>query len=580
MAENTAGRDALVSLRLVARVLGAYVVLLVVAAIGLGRWLTLDFREIPRGPYVVTAWRDGARVARAVVTERPESALATERATSGTTVVIERVGGEARAVVVGPVSFALSFRPGRDGVHVSFRGRDAYLTSDELVHDRLVRKGPRVGWLELGRRVDPGSVLARLGRELRADPKELWREATFRRFVSTRSVVAEGASAPLRREPLTANALATTAKSIGLFLSSRVDSEGYFTTEGLLRSRGPYDWELHARAIAALAEAARLVDEIKLRVAARRAVRRLHDMTRRCGEHECVGTGDVVETSVSVAAIDAYATMAGPMRAQALIEATRPLADFVRSQQRPSGDFAWGYDRKAKKMVEHREHTTELTANAVSALAFAYTIGRNPADLAAAQRGVAALARTQRWLPRSRPVLVWSAICSALGKVRRRGAPDPDALARCSRWALGIQGSQARPDQLDVAGGFAGGLFETPTTISTAEVALGISGALEYELGPGNHDEKVIRALAVELSHAIEFLEDQYLPGNRAYRFSPSTASFGAVAEGPFTADASLESTVSAGSAMLRYLSIMESRDPARRKFEAGRKKAPPPVLR
>jgi hypothetical protein len=68
------------------------------------------------------------------------------------------------------------------------------------------------------------------------------------------------------------------------------------------------------------------------------------------------------------------------------------------------------------------------------------------------------------------------------------------------------------------------------------------------------------------------------LPGNRAYRFSPSTAAFGAVAEGPFTTDASLESTVSAAQAMLRYLSLMESRDPARRKFDSGKKKAPPPV--
>jgi hypothetical protein len=566
-----------VSFRAIFRLFGAYIALVVGGALALHFSLTLDPSRSPRGPFVVTAWRDGVRTGRAVVPSNPERTLSSEREIPGTTLVVDRIVDEAPALESGSISFALSFLPGRDGLHVTFRGRDVYLTRDDLTHDALYRE-LRVGSADLGRRLDLGSVLARLGCELHASPDELFREGRFRRFVSTTSAsTGRVPEATPSEATLTPSALALSAKRLAMFLSSRVDADGTVQLGDLVPRGTHYDWALHARLVETLADASRVLDDVKLRVAARRALRRLHDATTHCGGHECIGEGDVIDTRASVETLAADAKMAGSFRAQAFMEATKPLAEFVRSQQKAGGDFAPRYDVRAQKsLTAATDGSAELTARAVRALLFAYAFTHDEADLVAAQRGVASLVRTERLLLTRRPLAIWSAVCSALGDGARRGAPSAWGVERCASWALDtgrLQWSNSAPE---LAGGLAQSPFQTPETQPTAAFALGVVGILEAELGR-SHDEERIRALALEAVKALAFLDRQALPGPRRYLARAAAFELGPVADGPLTTGASFESTESAANAMLAYLSLMEKRDPLRAKF-GKRAKAPPPV--
>ena len=91
--------------------------------------------------------------------------------------------------------FALSFEPDRDGVRATCRGRDAYLTRDDLRRGAAYRP-LMVGWLDFGLRLERERVLELLSRELGCPKTELASDGHLRRFVTARLPAPETPETP------------------------------------------------------------------------------------------------------------------------------------------------------------------------------------------------------------------------------------------------------------------------------------------------------------------------------------------------------------------------------------------------
>src|SRR6185503_8191230 len=168
--------------------------------------------------------------------------------------------------------FALSVRPGREGVLAKYEGRVGYLTPDDLASSHCYRSTLSVGWLRFGVRIDPGTVVARFSRELHTTPAELWKRGTFRRFVASHGATGERPAAKPAEAPVTPKDLATDVKRAADFLAGRVDDDGRLDLRGTVAKKD-YDWALHARVVVLLARASAILEDRSLRAAARRAAR-------------------------------------------------------------------------------------------------------------------------------------------------------------------------------------------------------------------------------------------------------------------------------------------------------------------
>lgn len=548
----------------------AYCALLAAAFVGLWVWLSLDLDRPPKGPEIVSAWRDGKRVARRVTTGSSAAAVA-ELGSENVTVVVERVVDDGPVVTLHPSLLALSFVAGRDGVWVSFRGRDAYLTPDDLLSHGLYDPGSTAPNRALRRGIDVPGALRLLARDLGCSPDELAAEGRLRRFVVEREVRSPSpAPATKRSARPTVEELERAARAAARFLAGNLGKDGLFRYE-LKATTGEvipgYNWPRHGGATLFLAEAAVYFDDRRLLQAARRAARRLRDATTlRCGKHACIGEGDQVDVGSAALAALGYAVLAS--RDKSFRKPLAELSAFLRSQQRADGEFMHVYDRARGQPVDVQ--LPFYSGEAVLALARAHRITKNPADLEAARRGLRYLT-SERWsFFGSRYYFDaehWT--CQALEELWAR-APDPDALAFCMRWNAYNRWFQQRPSPIgDYDGGFTTSPFFPPRLTPAGSRTEGAAAtlataALAAKAAPGSVSDEEIAELEDQVARALAFVIRHELPGSRGYLLADPKAMRGAFPGSPVDLTLRIDFQQHVGSAMLRYATYLKSASAAR----------------
>ncbi len=533
------------------RLARVYLLVLLAACFALSWWLGVP--HAARKPLfsIVSVWQGGIRGARAVVEQNAENALRPKRFQR---VVIEDV------VATGPVLstrwllFGSAFVPGRDGIEAHYRGRVAYATIDDLVKLGAYDSWVPFGTSKLCLSIDPEAVVAFLGRELHATPEELRTEGTFRRLVIRHR--------PERERPeVTKETLRAAALAAGSYLARAVRPDGsyrYETDAATGADTPEYNWPRHAGATWYLSDVAAYSKDPWLTSAALRAGGHLvsHALVD-CGTHRCIAGNDRADLGSSALALLAFVELYETGRAPGLAGPIADLSAFLRSMQRPDGEFMHLYDRRAKAPIDVQ--LLYYTGEATLALARAERVTRDGKNLEAARRALASLVDMPAWYVGWRYFFGaehWT--CHAMNELWDR-APNPKALRFCLAWQesvrnLAIEDWDAGPE-LD--GATSAGPLVLPALVGSSSRMEAAVSTLEAARKAGV-SARESAALEAGIRQTLAFMmRFQFTPGPDYLMPAPAVM-FGGFPSTPVDLKVRIDFPQHAGTALLHYLRLLE----------------------
>ncbi|MEO6599027.1 MAG: prenyltransferase/squalene oxidase repeat-containing protein [Polyangiaceae bacterium] len=539
--------------RQLVRVLAVWACALVAASIVLYYRVSVD-RAASSGPYVVSVWRGGERVARAVAPDQSaaEHALEGETRERGAQRVIDQIADS--APIFGHAAWLLgsSVATNRDGVSVVYQGHTAYATPDDLHKLEAYEHAGRIGPLETVFGVDVDKLLGALAADLHANPDVLLREGSFRRF-AVRSDAAYPRAAS--EEDVTAEAVKRSVQAAARYLVKNQRRDGAFRYEVNVMSGGndeSYNFPRHAGATYFLARAGNQLDDNSLKRAARRAGAYLKDRaTLHCGAHACVGEGEQVDVGSSALALLAYVELAEG-GATEFREPALDLAAFLRSQQRADGDFQHLYSITAQHPIDIQ--LEYYTGEASLALSRVHRLSDDVRDLDAARRALSFLVTRSGWFFGARYFYGaehWT--CQALEELWSL-APDRTALDFCLGWQVINRNLQidAPPAPPEYDGGISRGPFMAPrlTPLASRMEAAVATLAVARKAGVSAQE---ITALEHQIKRGFAFLfRYQFTPGP-TYLMPDPRAVTGGFPGSPVDQHVRIDYPQHAGGALLRY---------------------------
>jgi hypothetical protein len=544
------------------RLLVAYGLALLAAGAGLWLWLAPVRAPAAGAAAIASAWQGGERRARVVAGDDASAAAAVAAAAPGATVVVEHVTGERRVLALSRRLFSLSFVAGRDGVHARLDGRDAYLTPDDLLHDRLYRRTSGI---------DTDGALDRLAGQLGCSRDALWGRGRFRRFTVARAVQTTGAAPPAADADAAARRVTTAsvprlmlaARDAAAFLVQRQLPDGRFADAGgaplVDPATGRYDWRAHAAATAFLVEMGERINDGAIKGSGMHGAWAMRAAgSSPCGAETCVGEGEHVDTDVTAVALLAYSDMATQRMGTTFRQAAAAASAFLRSQQWPGGGFAAAYDRFNDETDAGERG--DVDAAVVLALARAHRVTKNPADLEAARLGLRHLAGAPMLVGMRDVLGADPRLCQAVDELWDR-APDRYALALCLRWtgAGALLQIDRRGPVPEHGGGFSAGPGWTPDLGFTAARTEGAIATLAAAMRAGRSPES-LRALDVRVAGALELLLRQQLPGARETLVADPKRVAGGFARSASDLDPTVADTAAAGASMLHCVRAIEVR--------------------
>ncbi len=515
---------------------------------------------------VVIAWKGGVAVGRHVV----GSSVAPEPVPADSTVVTEEGVAEAPMSSL-PGFFELGVVPGRDGVAVTVGERTSVMTVDELMSARAYDHTQMFAEAGLGLGVDRAVVLATAAKELGMTAQEVDARASFRRIRFERHVPAAAPvvpAQPARRvtaDTLTAEDVHTAVKDASRYLSRNLDARGRFRylVEATTDKEIPgYSWPRHAGATFFLAQAAAVEHEPIIAYAALRAAAIIRDERMvPCGAHTCIAEDNDAEIGSAALALIAFTEIVrGDIDASYKTQ-IKALAEFLRSQQRPDGEFQHLYDRAAQKPIDVQ--LLYFSGEATLALARAHRITNDPRDLDAAVRGLSRLVGSGWHFFGDRYYFSeehWT--CQALEDLWER-APNREALTFCKRWHEYQRRLQYGTNEhaMDAEGAFGVGNFVSPrlTPASSRGEAAGATllAVMRDETQSGRPDPERA-ALTRELDSAIAFVvRHQFRPGP-THLFASPQVMHGAMPGSAVDWQIRIDYLQHAGSMMVRWLEIQQ----------------------
>ena len=529
-----------------ARLLLAYFAILVVTCVVVRRAVSL--REVD-GETITTAWKKGESISRIV------NGKMAEIVNAGVRSVDEKIVAEGPLVTRPEVVFAFSLVSARDGVKATLAGKTVYVTPDDILAHNGYDRWFWIPSLTLGLGADVQLIEALLAERLGVSVPELLARASFRRIRTSRWNTALQPFAATTPDSLTPDMLRRAAVDAARFLARGVSSEGRFryTVEATTnRSLSGYDWPRHAGAAYVLAQAADVSHDPVLRDAALRTTGYLRDhATLDCGEHRCVGQGELVDVGSSALALIAMNEIARTGIDPSYRAQVEQLASFLRSQQRPDGEFMHHYDRRAKKPVDTQSiyYSGEVTL----ALARAFALTGDTADRDAASRGLAHIVGPAWSFFGDRYYFGeehWT--CQALADLWDV-APDAKALSFCERWQIYDRKMMFGPNDTpyDADGSYGVGPIPTPRLTPVASrCEAGIATLEAMKRANADPDEQV--ALAAQLRRSLALLlRQQFRPG-LTHLFADPTAVYGAFPGSAGDWQLRIDFAQHAGSALLR----------------------------
>jgi len=498
------------------RLLGLWLGLLSLCSVAIFYAVRLDRGRVPSGPYIVSVWESGARTARKVVHSEPElaHALEAEAARSGAQRVVETIVDSAPILSHSWLLLGESVVPAQDGLSASYQGRTAYATPDDLrkleAYEHTLSFGGQLG-LPLGIHVN--RVLDTLASELGTEANELLRHGSFRRF----AVISDAAyPRKVNEADVTREAIENSVRSAARYLARNQRRSGAFHYELNAVSGGEseeYNYPRHAGATFFLARAANQFHEPLLERASRRAGAFLKDRsTLRCGAHACVGEGDQVDIGSAALAVLAYVELVEGGN-EDYRAAVLELAAFLRSQQRPDGEFQHFYSISGGHPIDVQ--TDYYTGEAAFALARVHRVSRDPKDLDAARRALSFLVARSPWFVGAH--YLWGAehwTCQALADLWQR-APDRVALKFCLDWQAVNRNLQftSPPAPSSNDGSISRGPFMTPRLTPTGSRLEAAVATLEVARAAGLPASE-IELLEHQIKRAFAFvLRYQFTPG-------------------------------------------------------------------
>jgi hypothetical protein len=325
---------------------------------------------------------------------QPRDARIDRALVGGGELVLETIQGEAPILVWPDVLFGISLVPGKDGVRATLGGRTVYVTPDEILSRQLYDHGLRIPSIGISLGVDTGALATMLADKLGTTQSNVLEQASLRRIRVERKVAAERpriTAKNLRREDVR-EAVIAGAK----YLARGISPEGRyrFTVSAPTNEVLPgYDWPRHAGATYFLAQVAAMTRDPALIAASRRAATLMTESgLTKCGAYACVGEENWIGLGSSALAVVALSEIVEKKIDTGFTFHVVALTAFLRSQQRPDGEFMHFYDRAAGRPIDTQG--LYYSGEAALALAKAYAITKNPADLDAAVRALRYLVTT------------------------------------------------------------------------------------------------------------------------------------------------------------------------------------------
>jgi len=547
-----------VSGRALSRLLSGYVLLLGLACAGLWSALHLDATGAPSETRIVSLWRGGQRFAREVVQD--EASVGLMKCKRGCTRIVERIVDSAPLPGSPAILFAISVVAGRDGIEARLGDKTVYLTPDDLLAQQAARGGAKHESRELRMGLnDPESVLDGLASELGTDRATLLERGSLRRFIVRREdAVAKTWPLPAAEVDLSAERLRQAISGGAAYLARNQAEDGRFAyeldaTSGALTD--DYNWPRHGGATLLLAEVGHELGDRAATDAALRASRLVRDtFTQSCGEHRCIGEGTRIDAGSAALALLAYSELTLSGASDEFRGEVAALSAFLRSLQRPDGEFKHIFDRETGRALDVQ--MAYYTGEIVLALGRAARITAAQQNLRAASAGLSRL--TRRTLFQSRYTYVpehWT--CQALDELWER-APDPAALEFCLDHQTYNRQYQFRADNPlgDYGGGIASNPFSPPRFAPTGSRAEGAVATLSAALAA-----RVSRARLASLEEQVRgslayMLRYQLQPGPAHLMRDPARVR-GAWPGSPIDLSVRIDYPQHVAGAMLRYLRLL-----------------------
>ena len=538
----------------VIRLLLIYLLVLGAACLALHGWMTIR-RDVPVPHAVIlSVWKNGQRVARHVVAPQDAVARRQQLETTGTSVVPEDLLDEGPILGKSRLLFGASVVPVRDGIQVTYRGRVAYLTPDDLLHIHGYDFETDLFGVSIVLGVDRDAVLDAASHELGVSPAQLLAEAKFRR-IAVRRVALTTENAVELNIPSLKRAITAAAD----YLARQVNSDGTFRYE-IDTYTGDvlpgYSWPRHAGATWFLARVAAFTHSEFLADKTRLAAAQLaNHATLQCGSHRCIGEGERVDIGSAALTLLAYCQMHNAKLAEGLLPAIHDLAEFLRSQQRTDGEFAHTYDLTQSKAID--EQFPYYTGEAALALSQAHLATGDPNDLKAASAALSYLVERPSLFVTWR--YFWAAehwTCQAVTDLWRR-APSPVGKEFCLAWQRYNRGATSHdPEYAGAAGRY---LFRSvPLTgaASSTEAAVATLALSRLTPMPASEVADLERGLRVSLTL---LLRHQLLPGPTHLMRQP-TIPTGAMPASTSDLRIRIDYPQHSGSAWLGYLLWLENK--------------------
>jgi len=553
-----------VSPKALAKLLSVYTVALILLCLLIVHRVALDPNGGPTGVRIVSLWREGKRIQRAVVKGDAQATLS--KVCSNCTRVVEAIVDQAPLFGRNPFLLSISLVPGRDGLKIEFGERSFYLTPLDLLQARVERGKTRFGRIQLQIGFDNFDHLLDLAtKELNVDRSTLLSKARLERFVVRREDKASKIW-PRRIEPddVTAKRLDLAIGAAGRYLASTVRFDGRFIYEidaRTGRAKDGYSWPRHAGATYFLAEAAHLTGDKAILNAVRRAADHLrYRATLDCGSYSCVGEGLQPNLGSSALALLAYVELERHgLLNRSFMRPIRSLAAHLRRMQRADGEFMHVYDRRNNRPIDVQFQY--YTGEAAFALSRAHRVTDNPQDLAAARAALSYLVGKtwnffgSRYFFRAEH---WT--CQALDELWNR-APDRQALSFCLDFH-----AFNRKGQFDTKGSvklYDGGIGANPffpprfgVTASRTEAAVAtLTTAVRADI-----DRSETTVLENQIRRSLAYiLRYQFLPGP-TYLLANPESTFGAIIGSPVDWSIRNDFPQHAGSAMVRFSRYLKTR--------------------
>jgi hypothetical protein len=526
--------------------------------------LAFALHEIPEGSRIVLAsvWCQGNLLDRAIVDRvgaKTERLVAVLSAQPKATLVYESVVAESLVVPWPEEAVALSFVPGRDGVSALLRGRTAYLTPDDLLREQAYDKGVSFSSLQVTVGLNMPLALARLAERLDTTVADLRDHGRLHRIRVARIIAGDAPTPSATPQSLSPDAIRDSVLAAARFLARGVSGEGrfrYLVDAPTNRNLGGYDWPRHSGATYFLAQTAGLFGDPEIAYAALRAASYLRDHAMvTCGTHRCIGDDDVVDVGSSGLALVAFVEIARTELDPGYGLIVPELAAFLRSQQRPDGEFMHLYDRRANAPID--KQLLFYSGEAALALARTHALRGDPRDLDASARALAYLVGPGWRFFGSR--YFWGEehwTCQTMADLWAR-IPNRVALDFCLGWNAFNRALQYGPSDTpyDADGAFGFGPIVSPRFTPAGSRTEASIATLEIAR-KAHVDPAQVAALEDQSRRALALLLRQQLRPGPVHLFANPAAVEGAFPATGVDLSLRIDYAQHAGSAMLRWLSL------------------------